>query len=427
MRFCWSSDEIHLFKIAPDGAHASVLDLTRLLSDQVAVLEPPATYALADLIARAKKRNFSSVVAFQKVAGAQDAALNAEWNLLPHANTGDLLNILSDNVITGLKSAGNLVPFLFPSNWFRAAGASDLLASEKDAWELMDLDGVKVVKCTAYGIIRDEKVLDSIAVERLMISELRDLLRGKEQSGLVRIGVSDDLTALINKIDLSITGLRTFHDSELATLSQAAGFYNPKAITGVSFSPDPNAPSAAQPLPIDFNAAAGLAVSRSIELRQMSELVAWARNQRNARLFDWMLPSGDPSGGVGLGLPSYIEAGQDQVNLIRAESDDVKSILLRDLSETIDELNKAAGDFSLSVQGELTNKRRVDRIAENLRIGMSFVMSDLVSAFQDEMNSQIAEIDAEYGYLIALSDFNRILYQSSYAQENGDSSWSASP
>ena len=167
-------------------------------------LEAPQSYTLAELMDRAKSHNFESVIEFQKVMIAKYTAVNAEMNLLPHGNTTDLFNIMSLSLFTGLKSIGDLVPFVLPSRWIRVAGEKDLLASEQDAWTIMDLDGMNFVESFSYEMGRDAESVEAISLERTMIESLRDIVRGKERVG-GPLGASDPLSSLMNKIDLTLS------------------------------------------------------------------------------------------------------------------------------------------------------------------------------------------------------------------------------
>jgi hypothetical protein len=405
----------------------AALDLDRQLTDEIPKLEPPQVYTLAQLMDRAKAHNFKSVVEFQKVMTAKYDALTADLNLLPHANVTDALNILSGSLYTELKSIGDLVPFILPSRWIRVFGANDLLDSEKDAWKIMDLDGVNYVESFSYAAARDAEAAEAIALERTTIASIRDIIRGREKAGEVQLGTSDTLSSLINTIDLNISSLNSIQQTESAALAQAAGFYNPQAIISVTLPQDPNAPSVGHPLAVDLETSEKIAVSKSVELTQLDDLLAWAKTEVAARYFDWMDPSGNTSGGIGFGLPTYIEAGQSQADEITAQKEEKKSILLNQVQNVITQLDKNVEDYNLAIQGSDFADRRVLRQTENLKIGSnSFDMNELVLALEAQVNSQLAQIDAEYGYLLALSRFNRILYQGAYAAEGGDSSWSVS-
>jgi hypothetical protein len=411
----WSANEVHWSQLGPDHQIIASLDLTRVLTDEIPALETPQAYTLAELMARAKQRNFKSVVEFQGLMVDKENTLNADLNLLPHGNITDALNILSGSTYTELKSIGDFVPFLLPSRWFRVFGQNDMLDSEKVAWNIMDLDGVQYVESYAYESARDNESLQAIAMERTTIQALRDIVRDQEKVGKVQIGTSKTLDSLLSKIDLSTSHLSALQTNEMGALAQASGFYNPQAITAVTLPQDPNTPSVGNPLSVDFNTTATLAVSRSLELTQLDDLVAWAKMNRDARYFDWMDTSGDPNGGIGFGLPAYIEAAQAETDEIVAQKEEKKSILLKTVQEILTDLQQNVDDYNNAIQAADTQEERVLRQTENLKIGSNFDMNELEAALQDQVNSQLAEIDAQYGYLLALSRFNRVLYQGDYA------------
>ena len=169
---------------------------------------------------------------------------------------------------------------------------------------------------------------------------------------------------------------------------------------------DPEAPSVGHPLTVDFETSAKLVVSVSVELRQLDDLMAWAKTEKDAPaiLIRWTHRE-TRTGGVGFGLPSYIEAAQSQVDQIAAQKQEKTATLLNQLQDVITQLQKNVDDYNNAILGSEIQERRVLRNTQDLKLGIGFVMSDLIEALQDQVNSQLAEIDAKYDYLLALSRF----------------------
>ena len=244
-------------------------------------------------------------------------------------------------------------------------------------------------------------------------------MRIKEAAGLLQLGTSDDLTSLINQIQVTIVQLRGAQGKELSALSHAVGFYNPRAIIGID-EEDPAAlgpiESVQAPVQLNFDTALQTAIVRSAELRQVLAMVQWARNNRIERVFNWLDPAADSASGLGPSFPFYMKVSFHQIDEMLARKEQLKSLIFRKVSSTFNEINLNIQNYALAIQSREIQARRVLRVSQNLKNGISFVMSDLVTAFQDQVKADLNIVNAEYGYLIALSRLNRLLYQGPYAE-----------
>jgi hypothetical protein len=244
-------------------------------------------------------------------------------------------------------------------------------------------------------------------------------VRIKEAAGLLQLGVSDDLTSIINSIDVAVVELENVRIKELAALSHAAGFYNPKAILNVD--PEPSKSGGAlssvkNPVILDLNSSLQSAVARSAELLQILSLIQLAKHTKIERIYSWLDPSADTFAGLGPSYPFYLEVSQRQIDEMIARKEQLKSVIFNKVSDAISELDTTVKDYDLALQSREIQERRVIRISQNIKVGIAFAMSDLVFALQDKIKADLNIITAEYGYLISLSRVNRLLYQGPYSE-----------
>ena len=327
-----------------------------------------------------KSSNFDSQVAFQQFVTAKLTAQNSVLNLLPHFTTNDVLNVASLNFLNIGKTVGDLVPFLLPSHWFHARGARFQSDAEYDGWVLMRADSVNIVEGLVFAVARDQTAIQLLEDDEDSIGQIRDEIVQREQSGLLQIGSSDDISSVLNSIDQAISLLDTNIREERASLAQAVGFQNPDAIAQITDVPNDPIDGATPP---DGQALAAQVLKNSVELRQMDALIEMAKWNRRARIFNWLDPSGDSSGGIGFGLGDYVAIGASEQQTVQVKRDQVRSILMEKTTVALDDAKQTLQAYSLASDGVDIQTRRIFRLTQNLKSGLAFALSDLVDALEN--------------------------------------------
>jgi hypothetical protein len=417
MQVCANDNQVTVLVSDPNAEQLYKLQLSRFNPSDVPPLEQPAAYTLGQLIERAKTKNFDTVIEFQKVLSARDAAVNAHMNLLPHFNTTDVLNVASLSVLTALKSIGNLVPFLLPTQWARAKEATDQSNAELNAWRTIDADGMNIAEGLALSAARDSLVIDRLMAEEDSVNSVKDLVLAEETSGLLQVGSSDDIAAIANTLQNDVVLLQASLADDLASLSSAAGFVNPQAISSISFGIALTnfGYDLDHPPTVDLTNWTNLVTARSPELLQMSALLQMAQTAKSVSYFNWLDPAGSAQGDMGFGLPSYIAISKDQVGEIQAEKDKVQAGLISEISDVSTDLTQTIQSYQLACDAVDINDQRVQRLTNNFKLGIQVTMSDLVNALQDQEKSDLDLIDYEFGFYGAVSRMNRLLYTGPYS------------
>lgn len=406
-RLCADGNDITLNLSDTAGTSFSFM-MEKMDTEKPPQLEPPAAYSVADLMARAQSQNFDTLIEYQKVVQARLNAESAYLNLLPHFNGNDVLNILSFSTLTMLKSIGDVVPFLIPSNWLHAKGAQFQSKSEFQGWLLMKADAMALVEGLSYSVIRDEVTSKRLADSRVSVGQIRDEILAREKTGLLQAGSADDISAVLNSIDQAALLLRQKMEQERADLANGSGFYNPEAISDVALPetmPDIQTISGEDSLK-------ELALERSVELQQMDSLIESARLGVVSSYFGWLDPNG---GGVNAGLGNGVSVAKSQVKQLMATRNQLEADLLEKTSDAFDGVNDAVASYANAQDGIAIQQRRVQRLMTNLDIGIGFSLSDLVSALQASTQSVVAQVDSEFAYYAAAERLNRLTFQGPYA------------
>ncbi len=408
---CLSGNEVEL-KLS-----GSRFVLDQMPATVLPAMESSQDFTIDQLIARTQNLNFANEVAFQTVVQAKLTAQTAYSNLLPHLNIGTALDIIQGtdpkfSLITMIRAIGDLVPFFLPNRWDQAQALQDQAQADFDAYRVVQADSMNIVQGVALSVLRNEQTLDRLGQTLASLITIRDEILAGEHSGSIQIGTSDDINSIINSTQASIEDLKQKIHQELTALSQGAGFMNPDAVSHV--------------LPIDVLPPQGpisggvpyfqqLALSRSLDLLEIDHMIEAAKATRAAKKFQWLDPSGDDQGSLGLGLVSYVDVGSSSVDQVYKLRDSSQSMLLKTVEDAITESDDVYQQYVFSVQASNFAQLRIDQALTNFRNGTGFSISELVSALQDKTAGDVNQINAQYAFVTLQAQVDFLTFSGIYA------------
>ncbi len=390
-----------------------------LAASNPAVAAAPArgggTFTTAQLFDKAVHQSFETQIEFQRVAQAKAKANLAALNLLPELSINSIAIAAAPpmSFVDILKVAGDLGPFLLPSKWAEKDEQGHYRDAEQFAFVSQRADSGQIAQSISYALLANGEDAQILSENAATITAIRDQIKEREKTGIFQIGTSDDVTAVLNAIDISVSDLTDLTENGYVSLSESVGFIDPHGITALVESDEPV--SVENPMPLDEDALRRTAIARSPELKQMDALILAAQSEQTVRTFEWLDPKGDPTGGLGFGLPTFVKIAKIQENEIRAERRQVESIVGEKVSEVVDDLNKAASDYQLALQGKLIQERRIARITNNINLGINFELADLVTALQGHVQSEILMDQQKYLYLASWGRLSRLEFTGPYA------------
>ena len=420
---CIHDDELELALVWPELGGFARFGLTRMARHEI-VREPPAIYAIPQLLERARTRNFNTRAEFEKVLQAKLTARNAHLNLLPHINTSTVLSLIPLSFTGFLRSIGDLLPFFLPNRWAQAAALKETSKAELDAFRVLQATTMNVVEGLALMVLRDEESIERMQENRLSIMAIRDEIITQEQApgSIIQVGMSDEVNSVLNALLRSIYTLQEAVTEDRLALSQACGFFNPQAVADVARLTVLPVPG---PLPGPAQAWEQLALNRSQQIAQLDHMLEAANHSATARLFQWIDPMGDSAGGIGFGLPSYIKIGQSQIRQIFDMRLNAESMLTQQIGVALVQSQLVFDNYRLAVEGSHLAELRITRLLLNFRTGnfgsgTSFVLADLTAALQDKVVNDVSQINGAYSYLALLAQMDFLTYSGPYAPLLGE-------
>jgi hypothetical protein len=275
---------------------------------------------------------------------------------------------------------------------------------------------MNITEGLGYNIVRDEAVIGAILESRMKIASIRDEIVERERVGLMQAGSSDDVASVVNKIDQGYSSLLSTIDEEKMAVAQAAGFFDYASVTDVMDDTPSVSMDSAQPIDdATTRTMTGIVADRSYELRQLDFLIQASKLDETDRFFEWLDPSGDKNGSLGLNLATYIPISKAETQELMDKRNKIEASLIDTTASDVDKLNQFIQSYQLAKNGFEIQDRRVQRHLGNLRSGINFSMSDLTDALQQRMNSEIEMVQAQYGYMITQGDINRLMLSEQYA------------
>jgi hypothetical protein len=376
--------------------------------------EEPRPYSQSDLIERGRTRAFSSRIEFEHLVQAKYTAKTTWLNLIPHLSINSIIGLGSISMASLLGSVGDLVPFLLPTRWFMARGATARDQAEAQALVAMKLDTMAFIQSLTLGIGRDTEVVQQLEQNLGQIRAIRDEIHDREKLGQFPLGSSDDISALVNALDQDLSALHGALAAEYTTVAQIAGFQNPKAIESIRYDLPPGM-TGVRAAP-DEQRIIVEALNLSPELRQMDFLIDASRWDSKTRTFQWLDPAGDAQGGLGVALGSYLAVGRSQVSEMRIRREQLRSALSQKVVDTLNDLQIQANSYRLAGEGVEINFKRVQRLTDQMSFGTGFDLMGLALALQDWVKDGVGQSTARYNAMAAQCRLDRILRQGPYAR-----------
>lgn len=430
-KLCFSGQQAELD--VSEGSTRMTLSLERKGAAPVAgnqpILEDPANFTLVQLRDRARTKSFSSREEFEKLVGAKLNTRLRYLNLLPHISANSAIAIGTFSGIPSLLSSiGDLAPFLLPSRWIEARESKNLLTAQKVSVEIMQLDAMQIVEGMCLLVGRDNLLHTQLKTDRAQQAEIIQAVTALEQAGKLPPGSVLEVQSDTNALDQTISNLESQIQLEMTDLAQAAGFTNPNAILSVAVEPFGNINQAPA---MDLSKMEKAVIQVAPELEQMKSLLDAAKLDKVDRGFQWLDPTGDPAGGLGAGLPTYIQIAANNLDQLLTSRDELNSTLLKKVTDAYNDYTGWIDSYNLAADGIGIQQKRIDlarKTLQSLSVEASSgntassepgnVIADLRDALEQLPANHANLTTAEYAWYVSISRINRLLREGPYQGES---------
>ena len=391
------------------------------------VLEDPADYTLKEALDRTVARGFDARIEFQRVLQASEAARTAYFNLLPHVDYKSVFAIstLLPNAIAGFVA--NFVPFVIPTRWLKVKEASDLKKAEEMTLDILRADLTYQVETLGYVYERDRS---NHAYYEMMNARVEGLLAHISDIGQEDFGKIGNMIDELGARSLALNSfllqekirLRNSLGLDLTALSLSMGFKNSKAVRSLDIEEDESLIQGALLIgPAQQEDIVKAAVARSLELKQIDDLIDNAQRVREEYYFNWADPDVPSSMSVSLSLVPYLARAKAVIQELLVRREQMQAQIVQKATNAVMNYNAALESYQVTKPEYDRLNQRLDLVSADILDGK--LPSDIHAngpgaqwllnthfQFKLKLNDSIAM------FRMARAQMQRVLLESYYAR-----------
>ena len=350
----------------------------------------------------------------ERVYRAKKEVTVAVGNLLPHFNTRDVLAYVAGGPLGLIEVVGDLLPFLFPSNWFKWIESGHLANAERKSFASLRGNEMNAVENLFYLIHRDQNVFSVLQEHIDWLTKIHNAILVKEQNAGLPRGSADLFNTVIVELAQDLEQLRFLLKQEFASLSHAVALPPVNGIAGLDsiLFPDLDQVQPIKPETIYLDAQA-----RSLEIAALEYLVKASENSTNERAFGWLDPTSDKN--IGFGYPASLQVGKSQEAELRKKQQQVFSLIAQRSVEVTSDYNAALRGFSLSASGLKSSRSYLSRLLRELQSGEELLdrpefLNLVIETSRKVLKFRSNELASRYSFMIAKSKIDRLLLDGFY-------------
>ncbi len=283
-----------------------------------------ASYSIAQLVGRAKYFNYTVSQEAEKVFRAREQVRDARAAILPRLRLGTLVAAVTSGSVGGavVTAAGDLVPFLFPSNWYRLREAQSLSSAETKAFASLRGNEMLEVEAMVYSIKRDQEVAAALQEHISWMEQTGRMLLAAETVGAIPRGVAGYFQTTLTPYRSDLSAFQSLIVEELSALAHGTAL---DPIAGIqSIDPveviDPGVVPSINP-----SSLASAAVQGSWEIAALSELRKAAVLMRREVI--WSVLDPNSSTGLSFGYGAELRIAKSEIDSIDKQIVEMKSLI----------------------------------------------------------------------------------------------------
>lgn len=417
VELCWNTSRLSLKYF--DSKSKNVLSAFYLGKDD-GLLPPPgkertaSLYTLDELLGRAKFLNYSVSQEAERVYQAKKEVTVALGNLLPHFNTRDALAYASGGPLGLVETVGDLLPFLFPSNWFKWIETGFLADAERKSFASLRGNEMNAVENLFYLVHRDQNIFSVLENHIDWLKKIYNAILVKEQNAGLPKGSADIFTTVIVELSQDLEQLRFLLAQQYGAIAHAVALPPINGISGLASVnlPDLSATNSIQAKDIYVEGQA-----KSYEIAAVENLIRAARNSTKERAFGFLDPSSSRS--IGFGYPALIQVGKSQETELRKRRDEFFSLIEKRSIEVAADYNSSLRAFNLGSSGLRSSQSYMKLLLRELQTGEELLdrpefLNLIIETSRKVLRFRSNLISSQYSFMIAKSKLDRLTLNGYY-------------
>ena len=411
-QLCWSKDSLNLEARVLDKNIKINLAKTDKMPTVAEGLDA-RKYELDELMGRAKFLNYSVQSEFESVYQAKKRVKVAIGGLLPRVSVSNVFSFFRGNPLDSIEIVGNLVPFIFPSNWFAWKEAKSLYKAERISYAAMRGNEMNTVQGLYYNILRTKELQTKLSEQVSWLISVRQFLIASAQNNAQEKIYADTADAVIANLKSDIIKLQQQYNSSLGALGMAVALPPATAISDLEPVKIPDLNLISQ---IDKVKLAKDAKEKSLEIETMSYLVAAAKSAKKEVIFRIFDPSRDAK--IGFGYPSEIKISQSQIRQVEVQKNQIGSMIEQKSVEVAESFNAALAYFKEASVAYEKSKSIQANYVQKLQLNEG-TLTDLIPLNNETLSAAVKLVESKFDFLVAASTKDRLVREGFYQDLEG--------
>lgn len=365
-----------------DVALSLKLDRAGLPEDRIPN-SPRSASSLDELLGRAKYLGYSSQQEAERVSRARNNIGVARGALLPRLSFRSVMGVVSGDLLSAI---GDLVPFIFPSRWYRMRQAESLFEAERRSFASLRGNEMIGVHGLYFLILRDQELLSRLENHLAWMRSVEAAIAAEEQAGTMPAGSVEIFASKISQLQADKLAMETLVQSELMELSHAVAL---PALDGIIALRPIDASEITIAQKVEPRSMLQPVLAKSFELKSLDFLLKAAGQNKDAVSFGFLDPDGR---GLGFERPFEIRVAESEKNEIRIKISETRSIIELRLGQVALEHNLSIDAFTMLENSAGSIKRQVRNLLERRRQGDDSLDGEKFLEMLVEINEKLVEV-----------------------------------
>lgn len=371
-------------------------------------------YSLDELVGRARFNSYAVSQDAERVFQAKQRIKMAIGNLLPQFNMKDLLASVSGGPLGAVQTIGSVLPFLFPSNWYKLDEAKELAKAAKKSFASLRGNEIQYVEHTFYLVSRDLAIQKYMEESLTQQKEIHRIIDKKELLGLLPRGSAEKYRLNMLLIEQDLIQLNTLIELEQSSLSHAVALSLESGIKGLLPIDLPNMNTVTN---TDARVYVKEAQQKSFEVETFNYLIEASKNNTKSHAWGFLDPNS--SDYIGFGYAFMLNVGKSSQRELTNKKEETLSLIEQRAVITVAEHNNSLRAFKIAQEGLNMADERLKRLQRRLQVGDDrvndeYFVQEMADASSLLLKSKAHYITSIYTLLMAKSKLQRLVLSGFY-------------
>lgn len=409
---CLNKKNITFTFTSYENGKSSSIKILAKKSDNFGQFNIKSEYKIEELMARTKFLNYNVSSKAQSLYQARLKISNALGNLIPHLSLSDIWSLSTEGPLAIIGAVGNLVPFIFPSNWYEFKESENVYSAERNSYASLRGNEMNALEGMVYFHLKNLSLLDKLKKQKNWLDKLLKSLIQMREAQAIPLDILTQLELEIANYEFDIRQIDELTISEKTSILQAVSL---PTISSINVS-SPNLPKINESLILNpHTTCTSDFVKYSYEIKVFDDLILAAKNAVKTKQYSFLDPS---SGELNFSIPSNIKISKSNVKDLEIKKSELESLLLKRCFDTVQERNNIIVTYKKSYAHWQTANKMQDIIFKKIFLEGHIKKDTIIDIIS--IGNEILKIDARIvnltgQYMINDSKLNRLLLKSSYS------------